>query len=167
MIRPVCTTELAAVGQLRVETYRADRYLTETSSYTEILRDLGADGTGQVLVAVDGDGIVGTVMLVTSAEHGEIIDSSGEAEMRALAVAPHVRGRGIGRALIAAVTKLAHDRGVHHLLLLTRIEMRAAQRLYGKAGFRRLPDRDWTPAPGISLLAFGRVLRESRAAQAP
>lgn len=166
MIRPVCPAELAAVGHLRVAAYRADGHLSETSSYTGTLRDLGADGTGEVLVAVDADGIVGTVMLLTSAEHGEII-RSGEAEIRALAVAPHARGRGIGRALIAAVTKLAHDRGVRHLVLLTRTEMRAAQHLYGEAGFRRLPERDWTPAPGVSLIAFGRVLRESRPAETP
>ena len=34
----------------------------------------------------------------------------------------------------------------------------AAQRLYQRAGFRRLPDRDWSPAPGVTLLAYGMDL---------
>ena len=162
IIRPADPSELPAVGDLRAEAYLADRYLTETSPYIDVLRGLGADGSGEVLVAVDGDGVVGTVMLQTSGEHGEIIHSGGEAEIRALAVAPHARGRGIGRALIAAVTALARERGVRHLVLLTQTEMHAAQHLYGEAGFARLPDRDWIPVPGVSLLAFGRVLAEER-----
>lgn len=160
LIRPASPAELAAVGDLRFAAYHADGYLTQTSRYTGILRSLGADGTGEVLVAVDGGSIVGTVMLQTSAEHGEIIYSGGEAEIRALAVAPGARGRGVGRALIAAVAKLASERGVRHLVLLTRAEMRAAQHLYTEAGFQRLPARDSTRAAGITLLAFGRVLAE-------
>jgi hypothetical protein len=30
----------------------------------------------------------------------------------------------------------------------------AAHRVYGRLGFRRTPDRDWSPAPGIELLGF-------------
>jgi ribosomal protein S18 acetylase RimI-like enzyme len=43
-------------------------------------------------------------------------------------------------------------------VLLTQADMRAAQRLYQRAGFRRLPDRDWSPRPGITLLAYGLPL---------
>jgi hypothetical protein len=32
--------------------------------------------------------------------------------------------------------------------------MLGAQRLYAELGFRRLPERDWSPVPGVSLLAF-------------
>jgi hypothetical protein len=37
--------------------------------------------------------------------------------------------------------------------------MSAARHLYAAAGFRRLPDRDWCPVPGFTLLAYGRILR--------
>jgi ribosomal protein S18 acetylase RimI-like enzyme len=30
----------------------------------------------------------------------------------------------------------------------------AAHRLYERLGFRRTPDRDWSPATGVDLLAF-------------
>ncbi|PPS92055.1 GCN5 family acetyltransferase, partial [Thermobifida fusca] len=33
--------------------------------------------------------------------------------------------------------------------------MVAAQRLYASEGFVRLPERDWSPQPGVPLLAYG------------
>jgi hypothetical protein len=33
-------------------------------------------------------------------------------------------------------------------------QMAAAHRLYTRLGFRRLPERDWTPVPGVDLIAF-------------
>jgi hypothetical protein len=29
-----------------------------------------------------------------------------------------------------------------------------AHRIYERLGFRRLPERDWTPYPGVDLMAF-------------
>jgi len=34
-----------------------------------------------------------------------------------------------------------------------------AHALYGRLGFRRTPHRDWSPAPGVDLLAFRMDLR--------
>ena len=33
-------------------------------------------------------------------------------------------------------------------------EMATAHRLYERLGFRRLPERDWSPVEGIELLGF-------------
>ena len=74
---------------------------------------------------------------------------------------PSARGRGIGRALLAAVMQRAAARGVRELLLLTQPGMRAAQHLYAEAGFRRLPGRDYEYAPGHRLFAFGMPLAAS------
>jgi ribosomal protein S18 acetylase RimI-like enzyme len=52
--------------------------------------------------------------------------------------------------------------GVRHLVLLTQPDMRAAQHVYQRAGFRRLRDRDWSPAPGVTLLAYGLDLTADR-----
>jgi len=38
--------------------------------------------------------------------------------------------------------------------------MQVAQHLYERADFRRLPERDWSPAPGLMLLAYGLELTE-------
>ena len=32
--------------------------------------------------------------------------------------------------------------------------MRAAHAVYRRAGFERAPERDWSPVPGVELLAF-------------
>ena len=73
-------------------------------------------------------------------------------------MAPQEQYRGTGRALVAAVIERATVKGVHRLLLSAQPAMTAAQHLYRRAGFTRLPERDWSPAPGLSLLAFGLVL---------
>ena len=33
-------------------------------------------------------------------------------------------------------------------------DMSAAHRLYGRLGFRRAPELDWYPVPGVLLIAF-------------
>jgi ribosomal protein S18 acetylase RimI-like enzyme len=108
---------------------------------------------------VDGEQILGTVMLQRWPDGGHVVQGPDEAEVRALAVAPGAQGRGVGRALLQAVTDRASGQGVRHLVLCTQPEMFAAQHLYEVAGFRRIPDRDWCPAPGFTLLAYGLDLQ--------
>jgi ribosomal protein S18 acetylase RimI-like enzyme len=94
-------------------------------------------------------------MLRTWPHAEQVVTGPDEAEVRALAVAPAGQGRGTGRALLRAVIDRAARQGVRHLVLCTQPEMRAAHHLYEQAGFRRLPDRDWSPTAGVSLLAYG------------
>jgi len=159
LIRDAKPAELAQVGDIRVAAYRADGFLSPDSSYEPMLRSLGADAGDVVLVAVRDDGaLVGTVMLQRWPETGPLVTRPDEAEIRALAVLPGARGSGLGRALLAAVIDRAVRGNVRHLLLFSQIEMKAAHRLYEEAGFARLPERDWSPEPGVLLLAYGLVL---------
>lgn len=160
LIRDALQDEYAEIGEIRVGAYVADGFLSPSSGYAPRLRELGTDGLGPVLVAVD-DGtraLIGTVMLQVWPQGGEVVKGPGEAEIRALAVRPDVRGAGAGRALLAAVIERARKVGVRHLVLLTQPEMKAAHHLYEEAGFDRLPERDWSPEPGVALLAYGLVL---------
>jgi ribosomal protein S18 acetylase RimI-like enzyme len=157
-VRDARPEEFAAIGDLRVAAYRADGFLSATSTYAPVLRALGTDGTGEILAAVDAGRVLGTVMLLPWPGGGNILRGPGEAEIRALAVDKDARGRGIGRTLVAAVTQRAAARDVRLLLLLTAPGMRAAQHLYAEAGFCRLPDRDWQPGSGLKLLAFSKIL---------
>src|SRR5271166_4238795 len=99
--------------------------------------------------------IIGTVMLQPWPHSGPVASAAGEAEIRALAVIPRAQRGGIGKALLDAVIDRAAGTAVQHLVLSTQPDMRAAHRLYERAGFLRLPDRDWSPAPGVNLLAYG------------
>jgi ribosomal protein S18 acetylase RimI-like enzyme len=173
LIRDALPGELAAIGDLRVTAYVADGFLAPTSGYAPRLRALGTQGDGSVLVAVTQDApagppgagrqtaagqIVGTIMLQLPPHAGEIVTGPDEAEIRALAVAPGTQGQGIGRALLEEALRRAAGRGVRHLLLSTKPEMHAAHRLYERAGFRRLPERDWYPDPETELLVYGLLL---------
>lgn len=159
LIRDANADEFAEIGDIRVGAYLADGFLSPDSGYAPRLRELGSDGPDPILVAVDGEGtIAGTVTLQVWPQGGELVRGPGEAEIRALAVRPEARGAGVGRALLAAVIDRAARLDVHYLLLLTQPEMKAAHHLYGAAGFTRLPERDWSPEPGVSLLAYGMVL---------
>jgi ribosomal protein S18 acetylase RimI-like enzyme len=152
IVRDALPGELAEVGEIRVTAYQEAGYMSPGSGYAPVLRALGSDGDGTVLVAVDGGRIVGTVMLRSE---GQVVAGPDEAEIRALAVAPDGQGRGTGSALLRAALERAARDGVRHIVLLTQPEMLPAQRLYQRAGFCRLPDRDWSPAPGVELLAYG------------
>jgi ribosomal protein S18 acetylase RimI-like enzyme len=152
IVRDALPGELAEVGEIRVTAYQDAGFLSPGSVYAPRLRALGSDGDGTVLVAVDGGKIIGTVMLRSD---GQVVAGPDEAEIRALAVAPDGQGRGTGSALLRAAIERAARAGVRHLVLLTQPEMLAAHRLYQRAGFRRLPDRDWSPEPGSQLLAYG------------
>lgn len=163
LIRDAHQDELPEVGELRLAAYRADGFLSPDSTYAPRLRELGADGLGQVLVALADEAgpILGTVMLQFWPDAGPVVRGPGDAEIRALAVRPQAQGAGIGRALLAAVTDRASNAGISELLLFTQPEMTTAHYLYEEAGFGRLPDRDWSPEPGITLLAYGKRLRHA------
>ncbi|GAA0977840.1 GNAT family N-acetyltransferase [Nocardiopsis tropica] len=165
-VREALPEEMAAVGELRVAAYRDLGLLEEGDPYTDSLRALGSDGRGEVLVAVEGDRVVGTVLLVPWSESSEIARGPEEAEVRAFAVVPDAQGRGVGRALVRAVVALASERGASRVVLSTQPPMLAAQSLYRAHGFVRTPERDWTPVPGVDLLTYALALPD-RAASAP
>ena len=158
IVREVLAGEMDAVGALRVEAYQADSFLVGAPSYAEELRSLGTGGHGTVLVAVTGTELLGTVTLETWHSGSEIARDAGEVEVRAFAVAPRARRRGIGRALMRAVIDRARAGGAERIVLCTQPTMTGAQRLYLAEGFTRIPERDWTPVPGMRLLAYSLAL---------
>ncbi len=164
LIRDATADEMTEVGQVRVIAYQAGQHLSPNSRYEQRLRELGADGIGDVLVAVDAQGeIAGTVMLQPWPHAGKVVTGPDEAEIRALAVLPRAQGDGLGQALLDAVIERARVRQVRHLVLLTQSDMVKAHRMYAKAGFARLTDRDWSPEPGNLLLAYGLPLASPQA----
>ena len=158
IVREALPEEMDAAGALRVAAYQAQGFLAAGSGYSHTLRGLGADGHGTVLVAVEDRDLLGTVMLEPWHAGSEVARSADEIEVRAFAVNPGAQRRGVGRALIRAVIAEARARGARRLVLSTQPAMAAAQRLYQAEGFTRLPERDWTPVPGMTLLAYGLPL---------
>ncbi len=65
------------------------------------------------------------------------------------------QGRGVGRALVeACISRARQVPGCRRLVLSTQPGMLAARRIYESRGFVRDPDRDWSPVPGLTLMAY-------------
>ena len=114
-----------------------------------------------VLVAVDGGAIVGAVTYVPDASSPWAEDlRDGEAGIRMMAVLPDAQGRGVGAALLTACVDRARAEGKEAVFLHSTPWMTTAHRLYERAGFARVPERDWLPEPDVPLLAFRLDLRD-------
>ncbi len=48
--------------------------------------------------------------------------------------------------------------GAHTIVMSSLAEMTAAHRVYARLGFVRLPERDWSPVPGVDLLVYAQEL---------
>lgn len=160
-MRLVRTDELGQVGRLTLEAYVADGYANPAGSYAAALADAPRRARdAELLVAADLDGMVlGTITVCTPGSPLGELSRPGELEFRMLAVAPEARRRGVGQALVVAVLQRATEVGAHRVVLCSAEEMCAAHRLYARLGFVRLPERDWRPAPDMTLLAFGKTTR--------
>jgi ribosomal protein S18 acetylase RimI-like enzyme len=154
-VRPVRPDEYAKAGELVVAAYRALPGSHMSEDYAAELADVERRAAGaEVLVAAE-ETLVGCVTYVpdASSQWAEMLGEN-EAGIRMLAVVPEAQGRGVGRALVAECVAKAKNHGRTALMLHTTPWMLAAQRVYDQAGFVRLPERDWTPAPGVPLLAY-------------
>jgi ribosomal protein S18 acetylase RimI-like enzyme len=146
--------DLSAVGEVTVAAY-ADFTLGPTDPYIARLRDAASRAQqAELWLAEDNGAVLGTVTVCPPDSVWREISRPGEGEFRMLAVAPQARGRGVGEALARfAIDRLAAQ-GAHAVVLSSLSTMHAAHRLYERLGFRRDAERDWTPAPGVELLAY-------------
>ena len=90
-----------------------------------------ADGRGAFLVAYGEGGAVGCGAL-------RLLDAE-TAELKRMYVSPGLRGRGLGRRLVAALEAEARALGVRRLVLETGVRQAAALALYRATGFHPIP----------------------------
>lgn len=157
-VEPARPEDHGRIGELTVRTY-VDGGLAP-DDYVPQLADVASRAAqAELLVARDGDGrIVGSVALVLSGEFGEVTTSDDEAAFRMLVVDAAAQGRGIGELLVRGCLDRARRAGKRRMVLSTDPRMATAHRLYERLGFTRLPERDWSPLPGIDLLVYARDL---------
>jgi SAM-dependent methyltransferase/ribosomal protein S18 acetylase RimI-like enzyme len=154
LIRPAEPDEFGAVADLCVAAY-ATFVDADADGYADVLRDVAARAAAaEVLVAEEGGELLGTITFVPDGGALGEIAEDGEAEFRMLAVAPAGQGRGVGTALMRHVLDETVRRGRTGVVCSSQPAMRAAHRVYERLGFRRDPERDWSPVPGVDLLAF-------------
>ncbi|MET8833106.1 GNAT family N-acetyltransferase [Micromonospora sp. NPDC004540] len=158
LVRRAEPADFPAVARLTVAAYEADGQLKGETGYGAVLADVATRaGTGEVLVAADestGE-VLGAVTFVLPGTPYAELAGPGEAEFRMLAVDPGAQGRGAGAALVGACLARATELGCSAVVICVRSGMAAvAQRLYGRLGFVRAPEKDWTPVPGVELLGL-------------
>ena len=154
VVRNVAAEEFGLAGEILVEAYRTlgdegDEF------YEHDLRNVaGRVDSSEVLVAEDDGLVVGCVTFVDALGELSEVDDPDAATIRMLGVATAARGRGIGGLLVRECIERARASGRRCVRLDTRTSMTEAHRLYRRLGFRRAPEHDWSPAPGIDLLSF-------------
>lgn len=164
-VRAATAAEYTIAGGICVAAYRADGQLSPAPSadaqlpdsfdYSVTLGDVAARAPhGEVLVAVDGDDVVGCVTYVRPGSPYAEISAPDEAEFRMLAVAPTAQGRGVGAALVQACLDRATRHGYTAVAICVRDFSAPAKRLYARFGFERVPERDWSPVPHVRLEAL-------------
>ena len=158
VVRPAHEHELDRAGALTVEAYDADGYLVEDDPYLDRLRDARLRAQqAEVYVALLPESPtepVGTVTYCVPPSSWTELAREDEGEIRMLGVAPSARRRGVGEALVSACIERSRELG-HSALVLSSLPVQvAAHRVYDRLGFRRTPDLDWSPLPGVALIAF-------------
>jgi ribosomal protein S18 acetylase RimI-like enzyme len=157
-IRPAHAEELTRVGELTVEAYANDGFVTEEDGYAEHLRDAATRAReAEVYVATLPEAradVAGTVTFCPQGSPWCELAGPGEGEFRMLAVAPWARRRGVAAALVSVCVERSTELGYSAVVLSSLPVQRSAHRLYERLGFRRTPDLDWSPDTGVDLLAF-------------
>lgn len=154
-VRPISPGEHAAVAEMTLRVYEVALGEVLTDDYRVILADVDDRAANAVvLVAVDGEALLGSITYVPGPGPYAEFESPDEAGIRMLVVAPEAQRRGVGAALVRACVDEARRAGKARISLHTTPAMTAAQRLYEGLGFRRAPERDWVPEPGVTLLGY-------------
>ena len=120
-------------------------------AFWEKVADGVARGERTLLVAEDGEGIAGTVQLITDMPENQ----PHRADVAKLLVHRRARGAGIGRRLMEAVEDAARAQGKRVLVLDTANE--TAERLYERLGWQRVgvvPDYAYMPDGALCATVF-------------
>ncbi len=156
-LRRIRPDEHEAAGDVCVAAYSP--FLTGAEDdYRQRLHDVATrDAQAEVWVAVDDERLLGLVTSCPPGSPWREIARDDEGEFRMLAVAPTAQGSGVGTALATLCEERAREQGAVGMALSSLATMTAAHRVYGRLGYTRDPDRDWSPLPGVDLLAFRKA----------
>lgn len=149
--------EHGSIGELTVRAYAAFT-LGPADPYVDRLRDAAARAEGAELwVAADDGRLLGNVTYCPPGSPWREIGRTDEGEFRMLAIDPDARGRGAGTTLARHCEERARDHGATGMAISSLAEMTDAHRIYTRLGYARDPGRDWSPLPGVDLIAFSKA----------
>lgn len=149
--------DVDTVGRITVEAYCADGFITPDDGYVRELADAaGRLQNAEVWVAEGAAEILGSVTFCSAGTPYAELATNNEGEFRMLGVTGTARRQGVAQALVVRCIDRSQELGQSALVMSSMRTMSTAHRIYDRLGFRRLPERDWSPEAGIELLAFIR-----------
>jgi GNAT superfamily N-acetyltransferase len=158
-VRPDELETLDAVGRLTAEVYVGGGFIDADADYARELTDtVRRVHDAEVWVAVVDGEVLGSVTFCPVGSLYREIGRNDEGEFRMLVVSPAARGRGIGQALVELCLTRARELGYVGIRMSTMDRMTSAHRVYERLGFTRAPQDDWSPVPGVNLLAYSASL---------
>jgi len=156
-LRRATRDEHDRIGELTVRAYAAFT-LGPADPYVERLKDAASRAeAAELWVAVEGDRLLGNVTYCPPGSPYREVSRPDEGEFRMLAVDPDARGAGAGTALAILCEERAREHGAVGMALSTLAAMTDAHRIYTRLGYARDGSRDWSPLPGVQLIAFSKV----------
>ncbi len=158
-IRLVQPEELEEVGRITTEVYVGEGYIDEGDGYVLHLVDTPRRAReAEVWVAVEDGSVLGSVTFCPVGSAYREIAHDDEGEFRMLAVSSAARGRGVGHDLVALCLRRSRELGYAGVRMSTMDRMTSAHRIYRRLGFTRAPEDDWSPEPGVNLLAYAATV---------
>lgn len=149
VIRAAGSGDLDAIDALEAGAFDADRFARRN------LRRLLASPSARVLIASLDGGPAGYALLLFR-------KNARVARLYSIAVAGHVRGRGVGAALIAACEGEAASRDAARLRLEVRASNETAIRAYLRAGFETAGRRANYYSDGEDAVIMDKTIDPSR-----
>lgn len=144
-LRPARESDLDALLALEQSAFTTDHL--SLRQYRQHLHSSSA----LVLAADDRDGLLGKAVVFFRA-------GSDVARLYSIAVADRARGRGIAKALLAAVETAARARGCRRLRLEVRQDNAAAIALYERSGYHRFATRLGYYEDGANAWRYEKIL---------
>ena len=134
LIEKATTTDIPALSDLLAVLFSQEAEFTPDAEAQQsgLAQIINSPETGVVLVARQGDQVVGMVNLlftVSTALGGKV------ALLEDMVVSPAVRAAGVGAQVLSAAVAFARTQGCKRITLLTDRDNEAGQRFYAKRGF--------------------------------
>jgi len=159
VIRNAQPEELEEISVLLRESYQQYQIFIPPERWKPYLEDImdvrSRMDDSELIVAEVDQRLVGCVTLfLDGAKSFPEAWPSGWAVARLLAVHPDFRGRRIGHALMEECMRRCRRAGIKTVGLHTTEIMEVARGMYERMGFVRVPEHDFSPAPGITVMAY-------------
>lgn len=148
--------DFSAAGEVLLAAYYLGGFLYDIhGAYANRLADIASRVREAEVYVADIDGlVVGTVTFCPEGSPWREIGEAGEGEFRMLGVSPEAAGAGVGTALVESCAGRSKELGYESIVISSLPTMTSAHRIYERTGFKRAPDRDWSPAQGVLLHAY-------------